>query len=100
MKALVKSKGEPGIWLDEVPMPGVGHNDVLIHVRETAICGTDIDEQVWRSSRINHRNHRESCLVDLLTIHRTGMPHNHKLAVTRNLDFVRHRVSQNGLFFL
>ena len=47
MKALVKSKGEPGIWLDEVPVPRVGHNDVLIHVRETAICGTDIHIYNW-----------------------------------------------------
>ena len=42
MKALVKAKEEPGIWLGEVPVPEVGPNDVLIKVKQAAICGTDL----------------------------------------------------------
>ena len=42
MKALVKSKSERGIWLEDIPAPTVGHNDVLIKVSRTAICGTEI----------------------------------------------------------
>ncbi|HQR49551.1 MAG TPA: L-threonine 3-dehydrogenase, partial [Steroidobacteraceae bacterium] len=47
MKALVKSQRAPGIWLDDVPEPKVGHNDVLIRIRKTAICGTDIHIYNW-----------------------------------------------------
>ncbi len=47
MKALVKAKAEPGIWMEDVPVPRVGHNDVLIKVRKTAICGTDIHIYNW-----------------------------------------------------
>lgn len=47
MKALVKSKAEPGIWMEEVPMPVVGHNDVLIKIRETSLCGTDLHIYNW-----------------------------------------------------
>ena len=47
MKALVKKRAEPGIWLEDVPEPEIGHNDVLIRVRETAICGTDIHIYTW-----------------------------------------------------
>lgn len=47
MKALVKSKAEPGIWLEEIPVPDYGHNDVLIKVRKTAICGTDVHIFNW-----------------------------------------------------
>ena len=42
MKALVKSKSERGIWMEDIPAPAVGHNDVLIKVSRTAISGTDI----------------------------------------------------------
>ncbi len=42
MKALVKSKAEPGLWLEDVPEPHVGINDVLIKVHKTGICGTDL----------------------------------------------------------
>jgi len=42
MKALVKSKREPGLWLEEIPKPGIGINDVLIKVRRAGICGTDL----------------------------------------------------------
>jgi threonine 3-dehydrogenase len=47
MKALVKAKAEEGIWMVEVPEPGVGHNDVLIRIRKTAICGTDVHIYNW-----------------------------------------------------
>ncbi len=56
MKALVKSKPERGIWLEDVDMPKPGHNDVLIKISRTAICGTDIHIYQWNeyaSSRIN-----------------------------------------------
>src|SRR6266581_7636976 len=47
MKALVKRKAKPGLWLDEVPEPGVGINDVLIRVDRTGICGTDLHIYKW-----------------------------------------------------
>jgi len=47
MKTLVKSKPEPGIWLEEVPIPEVGIDDVLIRIHKTAICGTDVHIYNW-----------------------------------------------------
>jgi len=47
MKALVKARREPGIWMQDVGQPQVGHNDVLIRMRKTAICGTDIHIYNW-----------------------------------------------------
>ena len=47
MKALVKLKPERGIWLADIDVPMPGHNDVLIKVRRTAICGTDIHIYQW-----------------------------------------------------
>jgi threonine 3-dehydrogenase len=47
MKALVKAKPEPGLWLQEVPEPAVGHNDLLVKVSKTAICGTDVHIYNW-----------------------------------------------------
>lgn len=47
MKALVKAKAEPGIWLEDVPEPEVGPNDVLIQVNKTSICGTDLHIVAW-----------------------------------------------------
>lgn len=47
MKALVKAKPEPGLWLEDVPVPEVGINDVLIKIHKTAICGTDIHIYNW-----------------------------------------------------
>ena len=47
MKALVKAKAEPGIWMEDIDVPSVGHNDVLIKVNRTAICGTDIHIYQW-----------------------------------------------------
>ena len=47
MKALVKAKAERGIWMENIDTPKVGHNDVLIKVNRTAICGTDIHIFKW-----------------------------------------------------
>ena len=47
MKALVKAKAERGIWMEDVEAPQIGHNDVLIKVHRTAICGTDIHIYQW-----------------------------------------------------
>lgn len=47
MKALVKREAAPGLWLEEVPEPQVGINDVLIRVKRTAICGTDLHIYNW-----------------------------------------------------
>jgi threonine 3-dehydrogenase len=47
MKALVKKYDKPGLWLDEVPVPTPGINDVLIKIKKTSICGTDIHIYKW-----------------------------------------------------
>jgi threonine 3-dehydrogenase len=47
VKALVKSKSEPGLWLEDVPIPRIGINDVLIRVLRTGICGTDVHIYNW-----------------------------------------------------
>ncbi|GFO67604.1 L-threonine 3-dehydrogenase [Geomonas limicola] len=49
MHALVKKYSKPGLWLDEVPVPEVGINDVLIKVHKTAICGTDLHIWDWNA---------------------------------------------------
>src|SRR4051812_5404742 len=46
MRALAKLKPGPGLEMTELPKPTVGHNDVLIRIRKTAICGTDI--HIWK----------------------------------------------------
>ena len=46
MKALVKAKPEAGIWMEQVPIPEVGPRDVLIKVKKSAICGTDV--HIWK----------------------------------------------------
>ena len=47
MRALVKSRPEPGIWMEHVPIPEIGPNDVLIKVKKSAICGTDVHIWNW-----------------------------------------------------
>ncbi len=47
MQALVKARAEPGIWMERQSVPEVGHDDVLIKVEKTAICGTDIHIYEW-----------------------------------------------------
>lgn len=49
MQALVKAEAREGIWLREVPRPGIGINDVLIRIKRTAICGTDMHIYIWDS---------------------------------------------------
>ena len=47
MKALVKAKSEPGIWLQDIPEPEIGPMDALIRIRKTSICGTDMHIYNW-----------------------------------------------------
>jgi threonine 3-dehydrogenase len=47
MKALVKRHSQPGLWLEDVPIPEYGINDVLIRVDRTGICGTDLHIYNW-----------------------------------------------------
>lgn len=47
MKALCKLKAEPGIWMTDIPTPTIGVNDVLVKIKKTAICGTDIHIYHW-----------------------------------------------------
>jgi threonine 3-dehydrogenase len=47
MRALVKARAEPGLWLEDVAEPEIGINDVLIRVRKTGICGTDLHIHSW-----------------------------------------------------
>ncbi len=47
MRALVKAQAAEGLWLEDVPEPEIGLNDVLIHVRKTGICGTDLHIYGW-----------------------------------------------------
>jgi len=47
MKALVKKSPEPGVWLEDVPTPQIGINDVLIKIHKTSICGTDLHIFNW-----------------------------------------------------
>src|SRR4051794_19527673 len=47
MKALVKAQAAAGLWLEDVPIPSYGINDVLIKVKRAAICGTDLHIYKW-----------------------------------------------------
>ena len=47
MKAIVKKHREPGLWLEDVPLPTIGINDVLIQVLRTGTCGTDVHIYKW-----------------------------------------------------
>ncbi len=47
MKALVKSFAKQGLWMEDVPMPKIGDNDVLVKIKKTAICGTDVHIYNW-----------------------------------------------------
>ncbi|HTN77181.1 MAG TPA: L-threonine 3-dehydrogenase [Pirellulaceae bacterium] len=47
MQALVKRHAQPGLWLEEVPLPTIGINDVMIKVLRTGICGTDVHIYKW-----------------------------------------------------
>ena len=47
VKALVKSRREPGLWLEDMEVPWIGINDVLVQVLRTGICGTDVHIYKW-----------------------------------------------------
>jgi threonine 3-dehydrogenase len=47
MKALVKARREVGLWMEDVEKPAIGPNDVLVKIRKTAICGTDVHIYNW-----------------------------------------------------
>ena len=47
MQALVKSQGGPGLWRQDVPIPQMGINDVLIRIFKTSICGTNVHIWNW-----------------------------------------------------
>jgi len=47
MRALVKRQAKPGIWMEQVPIPEIGPNEVLIKLEKTAICGTDLHIYLW-----------------------------------------------------
>ena len=47
MKTLAKSFAKEGIWMEQADVPEVGHNDVLIKIKKTAICGTDVHIYNW-----------------------------------------------------
>ena len=47
MRALVKAKAEPGLWMEEIEIPRPGDHDVLIRVKKTSICGTDLHIYRW-----------------------------------------------------
>ena len=47
MKAITKKERCPGEWMEDVPLPKIGPNDVLIKLKKTAICGTDVHIYKW-----------------------------------------------------
>ena len=47
MKAIIKKEASKGLWLDEVPLPQIAGNEVLIKIHKTAICGTDVHIYNW-----------------------------------------------------
>ena len=49
MKSLVKKEKKPGLWMEDIPKPTPGDNDVLIKTRKTSICGTDVHIYKWDS---------------------------------------------------
>jgi threonine 3-dehydrogenase len=49
VRALVKAKAEPGLWMQDVPLPEPGDGEVLIRVHKTSICGTDLHIRSWDS---------------------------------------------------
>ena len=54
MKALVKAKPEKGLWQQEVPVPDIAPDEVLVKIRRTAICGTDMHIYKWDDWATNH----------------------------------------------
>ena len=61
MKALVKARAEAGLWMETRPVPDIGPEDVLIKVRKTGICGTDV--HIWNWDEWAERTVRETTLA-------------------------------------
>lgn len=77
MKALVKLRPEPGLWLEEAPLPQPGPNEILFRVHKTAICGTDLhiyqwDEWAQKTTRTPRPESGVSGGVDRATSANTG----------------------------
>ena len=56
MKVLAKLKAEPGIWMSEADVPECGYNDLLIKIKKTAICGTDVHIYKWDEWYTKHHS--------------------------------------------
>jgi threonine 3-dehydrogenase len=56
MKALVKVKPGKGLWMEQVPVPDPGLNDVIIKVKKSAICGTDLHIYEWDPGSKDNQN--------------------------------------------
>ena len=72
MKALVKKSSEPGLWLENVPTPQIGINDVLIKIDKTSICGTDVHIFNWDAWAQKTR----LCSVENVGCHSEAKPKN------------------------
>jgi threonine 3-dehydrogenase len=55
IRAVVKAERDPGLWLQDVPVPEVGGDDVLIRVLKASICGTDV--HIYNLGRLGAENH-------------------------------------------
>ncbi len=58
MKALVKREAGKGIWMEQVPVPQPGPNEVLVKLEKTAICGTDLHIYLWDESSFYFISHK------------------------------------------
>lgn len=47
MKAIIKKEAKPGVWMEDVPVPSMGDNDLLVRIKKTSICGTDVHIYEW-----------------------------------------------------
>ncbi len=54
MKALVKKNKKPGLWLEDIPKPKIAANEILIKIKTTSICGTDVHIYKWDEWSQNH----------------------------------------------
>ena len=55
MKALVKKEAREGLWLEDIPVPECGSDDVLVKIIKTSICGTDVHIYNWDAwAKKNH----------------------------------------------
>ena len=61
MKALVKREAGPGIWMEQVPVPDIGPNEVLVRMEKTAICGTDL--HIWKWDEWSQRTIRPGLVI-------------------------------------